>query len=281
MSKEFIGKKLSIDCKVEKAIEMEKENPNSFWVWGSVEIFDTESDVIRIDGMSWERYHRPEEGIFLKVYPSHLHEMADGTPAVVGIVKQIIKTEKEIDGTKYKALKMLVELAVGADGELVELAKIWKNFIFSPQNLVDSVSIGVLVHNGYEMKEGGRDIIQSELYELSITPMPANCQANIKKALNKMFGDKKEIKNMIIEEPIKEEGCGDKPKNEKELEENIMIVLQSLSDKIDNIGKKIDIIIELMPVEDDVDEDSIEKEKAKNDELKKLHNDLKKYFKKE
>jgi hypothetical protein len=268
------NKQKVINLAFEKELPQDNTYPDSFWAWGTVEILDSQADCVRVEGVSWERYHRPEDNVYLKVYPSHIKILANGEPAVIGIVREIVKTSKNVNGKDYPAIKFLIELAHGADGNLLPLAAIYKNLIFSDQNLVDSTSIGFFIKDGYEMSNGD-DIIKSELYEISLTSIPANCQANIKKELSKLY-NKKEIDETMPKPKEPEKGCGDKPiKKEIDIEQFINELKSKYETIIANqstIDQKLNIIIELMPTEDyDEPLDPIEDEA-----LKKLTERLKK-----
>lgn len=183
---------------INKTFSVTKDTPQDapddlLWVWASVEITDSMGDVISIAGLNWNQYHNPPD-TYLKILAGHARELPDGTPAIVGRVERIMKTVKTVDGKTVPALAIGISFAKDGDGNLLPLAKAYKDLIDG--GYLDSFSVGIMVL-AYDETRTGLNITKSELFEVSACAIPANASANV----IKVIGEKLAAFGMEVEKP--------------------------------------------------------------------------------
>lgn len=154
---------------------------NGAWVWATREIVDSVGDVVRVDGVDFSLYHNPPESS-LKILAQHLRDLPDGKAPVVGVVDQVVKTTTTYKGESVRGIAVHFKWLRNAAGELLELAKHYKEMVDAGG--IDSVSVGLIVNefDGYE-PTGGLDITSSSIFELSLVTIPANAAATAIKSL--------------------------------------------------------------------------------------------------
>jgi hypothetical protein len=146
------------------------------WAYVSVEREDTDGDMVRVKGMSYDEYHRPPES-FIKVMASHLKSLPDGTPPIVGRVEKFVQGEYMGDGQKYPALMCGWSWAKDGEGNITKLAKTYKDLFEG--GYLDSVSPGFIPVESKPIGKGrGRDYTNTKIVEVSLVSIPANSRAN-------------------------------------------------------------------------------------------------------
>lgn len=171
----------------------------------SVEIQDSDGDVILIDGIDFSKYHAPPKR-HIKMLASHMGSLPSGEPPIIGRVERFFNTTVEANGQEVKALAFAFSFARDEEGELTPLANAYKRLM--PKYL-DSFSVGIMVDKWEERKEsGGYNVTKSSLFEISAVAIPANSEANVIKAIKKVFEEEKievpEVEKAVEEAPIED-----------------------------------------------------------------------------
>jgi len=83
----------------------EKPDKPGCWALASVEVEDTEGDIIKIDGIDWSSYHNPEKNVYMKVLANHMTVLPDGSSPVIGRVEEFKKVTL-LGDTNAKALAL-------------------------------------------------------------------------------------------------------------------------------------------------------------------------------
>lgn len=192
----------------------------------SAQIVDSDGDIILIDGIKFDKYHKPPQR-HLKLLASHMGSLPDGTPPIIGRIERFWKTTVEADGQEVPALAFAFSFAKDEDGQLVPLAAAYKKLM--PKYL-DSFSVGLMVDD-YEVNKDKTGLIvkESSLFEISAVAIPANAEANALKTIKSVF---KEQNIDLTEEEEKEVcDCGEENcdcakniENEEKTQQNTEIV---------------------------------------------------------
>jgi len=190
--------------------------------------------------------------------------LADGTPPIIGRVERFWKTTVEVEGEEVKALAFAFSFARDDDNELTPLAAAYKKLM--PKYL-DSFSVGMMVDEWEPREESnGFDINKSSLYEISVVAIPANAEANVVKAIKKVFeeqeievpevkkdseepeNDEKDTENTtkeqenVEETPKTEEDSNTSTHNNEEIKEFVKGLTDSLHKRLDSIESEIAIL---------------------------------------
>jgi len=179
--------KISKSFGLVKAIPAElkgrQENGDTgFWAYCSRETEDTVGDIVRQDGLDFSEYHRPDDGVYLKILAQHVHSLPDGKAAVVGLVKDVVKTVSPYKGKMVKATAIYIEwLRDPATGALLELAAHYKQMVDAGG--IDQTSVGMMVTDYTVMQAGGMDIKRATLHEVSLVSVPCLSSATLIKTL--------------------------------------------------------------------------------------------------
>lgn len=201
-----------------EALKLRNHDPETgVWVYASREIIDEEGDLIMIDGINLAAFSNPAEGTRIKALAQHVRTNADGTPAIVGLVTDALKTETLYRGQSVKTLALWIEWltrqvpVMDDEGkpmmddqgqpmmrrELMPLSQIYKDFVDAGG--IDQVSIGVGVTDYEQMESGGYRIHACDLQEVSFVTLAANQSATIVKALEDKLGE--QLEKAKIEPP--------------------------------------------------------------------------------
>lgn len=202
----------------------------------SVEIFDSDGDIIRVDGINTDSYHQPPNR-YIKLLASHYGSLSNGEPSIIGRIERFWKTKVQVKGQLVPALAFAFSFAKDESGNLTPLANAYKRLM--PKYL-DSFSVGIMVNKSKTMDNGRFDVIQSSLYEISAVTIPANAEANVIKHI------KKELASAgVVEEEAVPVG---KPQDSVNTNTHIIVeiksFLETLSSKIvtleENLEKRLD-----------------------------------------
>ena len=101
------------------------DTENGLWGYASVEVPDSDGDIIRIDGIDYSQHHNPSVGRFLKVLASHVRSLPDGSPPVLGRIESFHKT---VTSDGHKALAFYMTWFKNENGEYPDLVKKWKPY---------------------------------------------------------------------------------------------------------------------------------------------------------
>lgn len=184
----------------------------------SVEMFDSDGDVIRVDGIDVSKYHQPPKR-HIKMLASHMGSLPSGEPPIIGRVERFFNTTTEVNGEEAKALAFAFSFARDEEGELTPLANAYKRLM--PKYL-DSFSVGIMVDEFKELENGsGFDVTKSSLFEISAVAIPANSEANVIKAIKKVF-EEEEVD--VPEEEVEEIEVVEEEEDEKTLSNDEEIV---------------------------------------------------------
>jgi hypothetical protein len=161
---------------VPKVAAPKSEEP---WAWAyvTVEREDSDGDIVRVKGMSYDEYQRPPES-YIKVLASHLKTLPDGTPPIVGRVEMFVEGDYMGEGKSHPALMCGWSWAKDGKGQITKLAQTYKDLFDG--GYLDSVSPGFIAVESKAIPKGrGRDYTKSNIVELSLVSIPANSRANV------------------------------------------------------------------------------------------------------
>lgn len=139
----------------------------SEWGIASLERKDMVKDVVRVAGIRTGEFHNPPH-THLKILPQHLKVLPSGEPAVIGRVEEF--KDADVDGQPAKLFRFT--WAKDGKGNVTEFASKYKDLYDG--GYLDSFSIGFQPQDGARNKDGGYDITQSELFEISVVSIPCN-----------------------------------------------------------------------------------------------------------
>lgn len=163
--------------------ELSERHPTSddgMWVWASRELIDSSGDLVLSDGISFSEFHNPQEGIYLKVLAQHLRELPDGTAPVLGLVKDFMVLAAPFKNRMVKGLAVWFEWLKDKDGQLLPLARQYKEMVDAGG--IDQCSIGITASDYEPMTNtGGWLIRQCSIFELSLVTIAANQGASLLK----------------------------------------------------------------------------------------------------
>lgn len=163
-----------------------EKGDNEDFAVATAEVKDRDGDVIRVNGISLE-YHRKDAPIKVFGKAHNYKGLADGTPSVMGVVKEFISTQLQIRGEHVPCLAFKYAYAGDDKGELTPYAAKMKGLYRG--GTLDAFSIGVEARRVKSLKGGRYDVEASALFEISSTPMPTNPYATILKSLKEGLGE--------------------------------------------------------------------------------------------
>ena len=248
----------------------------------SVEVRDSDKDIVRVKGINYKTYHDPEQGKHLKLLAGHQTGiLADGTPPIVGRIERFFQTTVGEDGTP--ALAFAFSFAKDAEsGELTPLAKAYKSLM---PKYINSFSVGMMVDKAKAMDDGmGIDITDSSLYEVSVVAIPANAEANALSEIKKAFKKESieiEVKEADLE-PVKDDN---KALLEEDEEANTSTdmnadVLNAISEGFAGIERRLDSLESTLAIQSEAaeqtDSPKSQHEDEQDDSLKEIQQALEK-----
>lgn len=206
----------------------------------SVQMEDSDGDVITIDGITFDKYHNPPQR-HLKLLAQHMASNMEAEPTVVGRIERFFKTTVVENGEEVPALAFAFSFAKDEEGQLTPLAATYRKLM---PRYIDSFSVGVMVKEWDERKEsGGMDIKSSELFEISVVSVPSNPGANVLQTIAKTFKKQNLALPKDLNDTLKEdkEGSKEEPKEEKEgSKEEDKEINNTIKDYNEDIKKYID-----------------------------------------
>lgn len=196
----------------------------------SAQVVDTDGDIIMIDGIKFDKYHKPPQR-HLKLLASHMGSLPDGTPPIIGRIERFWKTSVEVEGQEVPALAFAFSFAKDEDGQLVPLAAAYKKLM--PKYL-DSFSVGLMVDD-YEVNKDKTGLIvkESSLFEISAVAIPANAEANALKTIKSVFKEQNIDLTQEEDENVPETENTEESDTKTEEEPQI-------TEEVEEKGKKID-----------------------------------------
>lgn len=154
-----------------KAIGVSEIADGEMWALASVEVPDTVSDKIMIDGIDYTTYHQPENGISMKILAQHQKfSEVTGKDFVLGKVLEFRKVNVPVGDNIAKALAFRMKWDI--QDEL-------GNYYYEKykRGTLDSFSVGLLAVEFDKNKQKGFDYKKTLLYEISSVSIPANTNA--------------------------------------------------------------------------------------------------------
>lgn len=162
---------------------------DGFWAYITREVVDSSGDIVRVEGVNFSPYHNPPDS-HMKILAQHIRALPDGTAPIVGRVEEIVPCESDYKGAMVKSLAVRVSWAKDGSGQLMPLAKHYKDLLDG--GYLDQLSVGILVDD-FEELENGLDITKSTIFEASLVTIPANAAATVIKAVDSALGDLVEV----------------------------------------------------------------------------------------
>lgn len=170
-----------------------KTLPDSFtkandglWAYATVEVVDADRDIVRVGGIDLSM-HRPESPIKVFGTTHKYSPLADGTPPIMGLVKEFSKTQAEVSGKNVPALAFRMEWAKESDGAVTPFASKFKSLYDA--GTMDSFSIGFTPLAVKPLKGGRFDVEKSRPFEISASSLPTNPYACIIKSIHDALGE--------------------------------------------------------------------------------------------
>ncbi len=168
-----------------------ENDERGFWMYATREIVDTAGDLVRCDGVNFDTYHNPDEGVHLKVLAQHIRCLPDGTAPVVGKVTDYVRTIANYRGKVVKAIALYCEWLRDDSGKLLPLSQHYYDMVKAGG--IDSGSVGMMVDDLEPMENGGYDIKKATIFEFSLVTIPANAGATMIKEIEDKLGLKLDI----------------------------------------------------------------------------------------
>lgn len=175
---------------------------------------DSSGDIVRVDGVNFAPYHNPPE-CHLKILAQHIRQLPSGEAPIIGKVLEVVKTVVPYNGKLVKALAAYIVWARDGAGELLPLAKHYKDLYDG--TFIDQMSVGIMVDEARPLDTGGIEITACTIFESSLVTIPDNASATVIKEIKEKLGDLlEEEKNQ--DEP-EEKSVADQPTEEPKPEE--------------------------------------------------------------
>jgi hypothetical protein len=199
----------------------EGEESELHWGLASVEVSDSDNDVISIDGISFE-LPMPLKG-------DHEYTGVGGKATTVGSVKKAIKTTVIVEGKSIPALMVGIEFADTENGREYETL-----YVDGHQ---DGLSGGFMYLAAKPNDIGGLNVSKCKMVELSLCTWGANRFARFIKAQNQFNTEVKMISEMINITQKSQESIQKQVSQQDENHAELALLMDQCVEKLDAIVK--------------------------------------------